>query len=245
MRFYKVNGVEHKVYDPDDSLPKNMITQSNWRTGDIGDWVKADDDCIIQVLRRGKMHKKRGKNKVAGYVGTCTGTFSASKTAKMDTSRRINIYSFGGNKKAEDVVIDRSDLNSAERMFIYYLAMRVPPADAYMKAFPTKNKKYAQVKSAQLISTERVTTAMKEELKPVLEELKISDNYVLKNIKEVIDSTEKDETKLKALFKLADILDMEDKSKTNVHQITGAVFQGFSDDQVAAAERPIEIGNGS
>ena len=38
---------------------------------------------------------------------------------------------------------------------------------------------------------------------------------------------------------------MEDKSKTNVHQITGAVFQGFSDDQVAAAERPIEIGNGS
>ena len=75
--------------------------------------------------------------------------------------------------------------------------------------------------------------------------MKISDNYVLKNIKEVIDSTEKDETKLKALFKLADILDMEDKSKTNVHQITGAVFQGFSDDQVAAAERPIEIGNGS
>ena len=245
MRFYKVNGLEHKVYDAEDILPEGLIVQSNWREGKVGDWVKADDECIIQILRRGKMHKKRGKNKVAAYVGTCTGTFSTSKTAKMDTSRRINIYSFGGNKKAEDVIIDRSDLNSAERMFVNYLVMKMPPEAAYMKAFPTKNLKYAKVKSSQLVSTERVITAMKEELKPVLEELEICDSYVLKNIKEVIDSTEKDETKLKALFKLADILDMEDKSKTNVHQITGAVFQGFTDEQVLSAERPIEIGSGS
>ena len=244
MRYYTVNSIQHRVYDPDDPVVELDVV-ANWREGMVGEWVKTDDDCVIQILRRGKMHKKRGKNRVAGYIGTCTGTFSLSKTTKMDTSRRINIYSFGGNKKAEDVVIDRSGLNSAERMFIYYLAMRMPPADAYMKAFPTKNKKYAQVKSSQLISTERVTTAMKEELKPVLEELEICDSYVLKNIKEVIDSTEKDETKLKALFKLADILDMEDKSKTNIHQITGNVFQGFSDDQVLSAERPIEIGNGS
>ena len=235
MRFYKVNGVEHKVYEPEDSLPEGMIVQSNCRDGNAGDWIRADDECIIQVLRRGRMHKKRGKNRVAAYVGTCTGTFSTSKTTKMDTSRRINIYSF----------IDRSDLNSAERMFISYLVMKMSPEVAYMKAFPTKNIKYAKVKSSQLVSTERVITAMKEELKPVLEELEICDNYVLKNIKEVIDSTEKDETKLKALFKLADILDMEDKSKTNVHQITGNIFQGFSDEQVLSAERPIEIGNGS
>ena len=245
MRFYKVNGVEHKVYDPEDSLPEGLIVQSNWRDGNVGDWSKADDECIIQIIRRGKMHKKRGKKRVAGYVGTCTGTFSTSRTAKMDTSRRINIYSFGGNKKAEDVVIDRSNLNSAERMFINYLVMKMPPEAAYMKAFPTKNLKYAKVKSSQLVSTERVITAMKEELKPVLKELEICDSYVLKNIKEVIDSTEKDETKLKALFKLADILDMEDKSKTNIHQITGAVFQGFSDEQMLSAERPIEIENGS
>ena len=183
MRFYKVNGIEYKVYDPEDSLPEGLIVQSNWREGNVGDWVRADDDCIIEIIRRGKMHKKRGKNKVAGYVGTCTGTFSTSKTAKMDTSRRVNIYSFGGNKKAEDVVIDRSDLNSAERMFVNYLVMKMPPEAAYMKAFPTKNVKYAKVKSSQLVSTERVITAMKEELKPVLEELEICDSYVLKNIK--------------------------------------------------------------
>ena len=82
---------------------------------------------------------------------------------------------------------------------------------------------------------------MKEELKPVLEELDLDERYVLKNIKEVISTSEKDETRLKALFKLADIMDLEDKNQTKVTQVTGALFQGFSKDMVEAAERPKEI----
>ena len=34
---------------------------------------------------------------------------------------------------------------------------------------------------------------------------------------------------------------MEDKNKTQVTQLTGAVFQGFSNDTIEAAERPKEI----
>ena len=49
---------------------------------------------------------------------------------------------------------------------------------------------------------------MKEELKPFLEKLNLDEFYVLSNIKEVIDSTGKEDTKLKALFKLADIMDV-------------------------------------
>ena len=82
---------------------------------------------------------------------------------------------------------------------------------------------------------------MKEELKPVLEELGIDENYVLETIKGVIDSTDKDETRLKALFKLADIMDMEDKNKTTVTQVTGVLFKGFSDEMIESAERPKEI----
>ena len=36
-------------------------------------------------------------------------------------------------------------------------------------------------------------------------------------------------------------MDMEDKNKTQVTQLTGAVFQGFSKDKIAEAERPKEI----
>ena len=61
MRIYKVNGVEHTVFDPDDTLPDNIIIQSNWRDGQVGDWIKTDDDCVLEVLRRGKMVKKMGR----------------------------------------------------------------------------------------------------------------------------------------------------------------------------------------
>ena len=38
-------------------------------------------------------------------------------------------------------------------------------------------------------------------------------------------------------------MDLEDKNKTQVTQLTGAVFQGFSKDKIAEAERPKEILN--
>jgi hypothetical protein len=111
----------------------------------------------------------------------------------------------------------------------------------YLKAFPTNNPHYAGIRAGQLIKTARVRSAMKEELKPFMEALGLDENYVLTNIKEVINSCTKDDTKLKALFKLADILDMEDKNKTQVTTVTGAMFQGFTPDKLEAAKRPEEI----
>jgi len=97
------------------------------------------------------------------------------------------------------------------------------------------------LRAGQLVKTTRIKTAMKEELKPFMEELGIDESYILKNIKSVVDTAPKEDTKLKALFKLADIMDMEDKNKTQVTQLTGAVFQGFSKDKLEEAERPKEI----
>ena len=240
MRVYRVNTIDHTVYEPDDTTPENLIIQSNWRDGQVGEWVKADDDCIIEVLRRGKMKKKMGRNKISEYIGTCTGTFLVSKTIKMDTSKRENIYSFSG-RKVDDVVQNRTKLNNFEMLFVTYVAKGVNPVEAYLKAFPTNSPGYAQVKSNQLLKMERIKTAMKEELKPILEELGINETFVLETIKGVINSTDKDETRLKALFKLADIMDMEDKNQTKITQVTGALFKGFSDEMIESAERPEEI----
>ena len=240
MRVYRVNTIDHTVYEPDDTTPENLIIQSNWRDGQVGEWVKADDGCIIEVLRRGKMKKKMGRNKISEYIGTCTGTFLVSKTIKMDTSKRENIYSFSG-RKVDDVVQSRTKLNNFETLFVTYVAKGINPVEAYLKAFPTNSPGYAQVKSNQLLKMERIKTAMKEELKPILEELGINETFVLETIKGVINSTDKDETRLKALFKLADIMDMEDKNQTKITQVTGALFKGFSDEMIESAERPEEI----
>ena len=243
MRKYKAGGKWHVVYDSEDIIPEGLIVQSDWRKANIGDWVKADDDCIVQILRKGKMLRRLGKNKVREYLGICTGTFPISAKIKMDTSRREDIYSFSG-RKSKDRLNDREKLNKHEKLFVAYLAKGVGMQEAYLKAFPTNNPRYALEKAGTLTQTTRILTAMKEELKPVLEELELDETFVLKNIKEVILSSEKDDTRLKALFKLADIMDMEDKNKTQVTQLTAGVFQGFTENKLDEAKRPKEITNG-
>ena len=79
---------------------------------------------------------------------------------------------------------------------------------------------------------------MKEELKPVCEELGINDKYALEEIKRLADTSVKDDIKLKALFKIADILDLEDKNQTRITQISGAVFKGFDQNALENIERP-------
>ena len=76
-----------------------------------------------------------------------------------------------------------------------------------------------------------------------MEELELDPKFVLENIKIVAQTSEKDDTKLKALFKLSDILDLEDKNTAKVQQITGVQFQGLTDKMIDNAQRPKEIEN--
>jgi hypothetical protein len=89
-----------------------------------------------------------------------------------------------------------------------------------------------------------VMTAMKEELKPILEELGINETSVLRNINTIATTAQKEDTRLKALFKLSDIMDLEDKGRTTITQISAAAFKGFSNNQLQKAKRPKEIENG-
>ena len=238
MRYYKVKGIKHTVYDSEREVPPTVNIVRNWRMGNIGDWVLTDDECIIQILRKGAMLRKNGER---AYIGTCTGTFLVLEDTYMDTDKRTNIYSFGGNSTPEQVVANRRKMTANEELFVTYISQGLSPEDAYVKAFPTNNKQYARMKAVNLIKTERIKTAVKEELKPVLEELEIDERMVLENIKIVAQTAEKDDTKLKALFKLSDILDLEDKNSAKVQQITGVQFQGLTDDMIDNAHRPKEI----
>ena len=241
MRHYRVNSIEHVVFDNSDEVPGDVDYLYNWKHGHLGDWVVSDDGCIIQIIREGKMKKSKGVNREKTYLGTCTGTFVVSDSTKMDTSKREDIYSLGGRERNERVE-NKENLSSREHTFVQYLVSGMDPRKAYLKAFPTDDPHYAGLRAGQLVKTTRIKTAMKEELKPFMEELGIDEAYILKNIKSVVDSAQKDDTKLKALFKLADIMDMEDKNKTQITQLTGAVFKGFTEEKLVEAERPKEIG---
>tara|TARA_R100001530_G_scaffold28507_1_gene22553 strand:+ start:290 stop:1012 length:723 start_codon:yes stop_codon:yes gene_type:complete len=239
---YKVNKIEHTVFESVDEVPSSIIYSEVWRDGHLSDWVLADDGCIIQILREGTMLKSRGSKRKQRYIGTCTGTFIVNDKTTMDTSKRVNIYSFGGNLDRDQIVEERQRLSNREELFVQYLASGMDARKAYLKAFPTNDPHYAGMRAGQLIKTTRIKSAMKEELKPFMEALGIDEHYILKNIKSVVDMSVKEDTKLKALFKLADIMDMEDKNKTQITQLTGAVFKGFTEEKLVEAERPKEIG---
>jgi len=242
MRHYTVNNAQYVVYESEDELPPDVYPIKDWRNGGLFDWVLADDGCYIQILRKGTMTKPKGKVREVAYIGTCTGTFIVSPKTKMDTSKRVNIYSLGGNIERNQRLDERENLSTREELFVTYLAKGVDPRKAYLDAFPTNNPHYAGIRAGQLIKTARIRSAMKEELKPYMENLGLDENYVLSNIKEVIDSSDgKVADKLKALFKLADIMDMEDKNTTQVTTMTGAVFQGFTPEKLEEVERPKEI----
>ena len=229
------------MYEPEDVLPKSLKVFDNWRSGHTGDWVKADDDCVIQVLRRGQMLRAKGRDKVREYIVTCCGTFPIGPRIKMDTSKRANIYSFGGSKSPDNILVDRQSLTTAEQVFVLYLSQGIPHHQAYLKAFPTNNIGYAKEKSSNLVKTERVVKAMKEELKPVCEELGIDPKSVLKEIQDASKHSEKEDVRLRALFKLSDIIDLEDKNQTKVTQISGSVFKGFGENVLEEVKRPEEI----
>ena len=244
MRHYKVNKIQYTVFDSEDEVPSDIRYLKDWRGSSISDWVLSDDGCVIQILRKGTMLKPKGKVRQVDYIGTCTGTFVVSDKVMMDTSRRTNIYSIGGNIERNERLEERRSLSTREELFVQYLSGGMDPQKAYLKAFPTNNPGYAGMRAGQLVKTNRIRSRMKEELKPFLEKLNLDEEYVLSNIKEVIDSTDKDDTKLKALFKLADIMDMEDKNRTQVTSVTGALFQGFTPEALEEAERPKEIEDG-
>jgi hypothetical protein len=245
MRHYTVNKIQHTVFENIEEVPKDFTFLRDWRDSHVGDWVLADDGCVIQILRKGKMVKPAGNNRTVHYVGTCTGTFVMSLKTKMDTSRRINIYSIGGGIERNDQVTQRRNLNSREELFVKYIAGGMDPKQAYIKSFPTNSPGYAGIRAGKLVKTQRVRTAMKEELKPLMKELDLDEKFVLEGIKYEATSADKADTRLKALFKLSDIMDLEDKNKTTITQLTGAAFQMISDSEFEEVkDRPKEIDNG-
>ena len=239
MREYVVNNISHKVYEKDE-VPVD-ITYKDWKDGTLGDWVLADDDCVIQIIRTGTMFRAKGKLRKVDYVGTCTGTFLKDGKMKMDTDRRENIYSLSGRLSSKQVLEQREKLTGREELFIHNLEKKMSLKDAYINAFKTDNEKYAETRAMLLVKTERVKKEMHKRLEPILAKLGIDDELVLDGIKQIATCAEKDSDRLKALTELSEVLEIKDKG-TKVQEITGMsakqLFSGFSDNEIDNTKRP-------
>ena len=234
MRTYALKKTDHAVYESIEEFPEELTYLKDWRDGDTSDWVLADDGCIIQILRVGYFARPTKKVKALKYVGTCTGTFICGESYRMDCDKRENIYNISG-KSPYTQTIEREKITQREQLFAQFVAQGMERAEAYLRAFNTKNRQHAHVQAGLLLKQERVRTVMKEELKPVLAKLGINDTMVLQGIKDVAVSGDKDSDKLKALFELADILELKE-TKREITAIGGAVFKGFLPEDTAVIQ---------
>ena len=240
MRKYTVSNIIHMVYDSLEEVPDD-IKYKDWNKAKLGDWVKADDDCVIQILRTGTMFRSKGKLRKVDYIGTCTGTFLQDGKMKMDTDRRENIYSLSGKLSSLEVLEQREKLTGREELFVHNLEKKMSLKDAYINAFKTDNEKYAETRAMLLVKTKRVKKEMHKRLEPILAKLGIDDELVLDGIKQIATCAEKDSDRLKALTELSEVLEIKDKG-TTVQEISGMsakqLFSGFAEDDVSKVTRP-------
>jgi hypothetical protein len=214
-----------------EEVPSGIEYLEDWRNGRVGDWVKADDECVIQILRRGSI----GNIKT---VGTCTGTFKIKKTEKMDTIRRENIYDIGGRTWYTRVK-EREEPTPKEIIFAQRYALGEDPVKAYMKTYNSTEDR-AKKMSALLIKQERIKKVVREELKDVFSKRGIDLDFLIGAAQDVVSGGKNDSDRLNALKMLWSAFGVVEEQK--VTQITG-VFQGHSAAQLDSARRP-ELGEG-
>jgi len=236
MRQYKIGKNFHPVYEDDDEIPENIKIVNDWRKAELGEWIRADDENVLQALRVNQV-MNQGRYPIK-YIGTCTGTYLCRPKDKMDTERRENIYTFSAkaSNNTKKRIVDRDYLTANEAAFSKYIANGFSPKEAYKRAFGTENNQYAKMKSAVLVKQERIVSAVKEELDIVLKGLGIDLKYLIRGVKLEAEGADRPNDRLKALSMLWDAADVIPKQK--VTQITGAVFQGFDDTTIDSAKRP-------
>lgn len=225
MRTYKVNKINCNVYSAGE-LPDDIEYKDNWRDGEVGDWVQADDGNVIQVLRRYNSSNME-------CIGTCTGTYVVSDDAEMDTVRKKDIYSVSG-KNWYDRLVSREEPTKYEVLFAQRLALGDNPTQAYLKVYKTKDEGAAKKKAAILVKQERIQKLVRQDLKDTFSKLGIDLDYLVESAKDVVDGAKNDSDRLKALNMLWDAFGVVEKQK--VTEVAG-LFQGFTAGEIEQVER--------
>lgn len=212
-------------------LPKVPLVE-NWKDGQEGDYVKTDDNQVVQILRRGTLNSTEGFKR--DYVRTIIGSFRCSDDQRMEGEMRENMYAFGqaGHKNAFHLLQERKKTTTREFLFGKYVAKGDGISDAYMTAFKTKNPIYAERMGKILLNQKRIQNVIREEIDKVLNEADITPLYILGTMKEIIDDPgAKDSDKVSLLKELVAVSGMKDTDKRS-ESVT--VFQGFTDKQLEA-----------
>jgi hypothetical protein len=237
MRERTVKGVTHYLYDDVDEFRKyheSVSLSTDWRHSNTNDWVVTDDGQVCQVLHLGVL-KKHDRKKETTFIRTIMGSFICSPRVRMEGDMKTNMHTFSTEGKSPSVrKRERKNATDKEFLFGKYVAKGDEVVEAYMKAFPSKNEKYAKSQAKLLLKTDRVKKLIREEIDKYLNEAEITPNYLLEEMRNIIDKGgSSDRDKITAITTLMKISGMMDTEKTT-ESLT--LFQGFTQEQLNAIQ---------
>ena len=235
MKTRKIKKIEYPLFRDEREFRHYMPNQylaRDWRDSEEGDWVLTDDGQVCMVIKRGVVTRGGGKKVKQDYIRTVIGSFLCKPNVKITGGMRKNIYSFSGKKNPKEIREERKNPTSSEFLFAKYVAKGDDVVDAFIKAFPTNNKRYAKREASVLLKTDRIKSLVREEIDELMNEAEITPLYILEKMKDIIESDgSRDSDKVSLLKELVNIAGMKDTEKKS-ESVT--VFQGFSPEQLDA-----------
>lgn len=222
-------GLVHYVYTKAEAETSGIPYLEDWReVTEEGQWVLSDDGHVVQVL------KISGANSSKRFIRTSVGSYVINERQKMDTSPRECRYSLSGKQpmgKNRPVRITPKHVEWATR-----LVMGQDPREAYKQIWGSSSKSgnYISQVMYRFLRDEGMKALIKEQLKPLLTEVGITENFVLSGYKNLFENSQQDQVKKQCLDAMADLLGLNE-SKTP--SLPSGGFPGFG-----SAMRQIESG---
>ena len=230
-----IKGITHFLYSIQQykkASHNEDIVLKHWKKGNEGEWVLTDDNCVVQILKKGYITDKKGKKNP--YIRTICGTYSVDSKSVMEGKVAENIYTFSRTNEYQRF-IRKEGVTSREVLFAQYIASGSNAISAYKMAYTTDNESYARTRSTQLLKTKRMQDMISEEVKKVLDEEGVSPNYIIQRYKQISDIGENDAVTLRALDSLAKISGLFNTEEKKSEQLT--VWTGFTPEQLEAIKQ--------
>ena len=227
MRSKLVKGKKEYLYKNKDEFYENEENEfiDDWRESKVNDWVLTDDGQVCRILHRGSFSSGNE------YVRTVLGSYPVRDSVQMVGKIAEDVYRFTKSTKPRKDRPEEKNPNRREIVFAKYVANGMPPEQAYLRLYNTNNREYSKNASTALLKTKRIRRLVNEETKKMLGQVGVDEEYLLANVKDVIDKIDgRDSDKLRAIEMLMKIAGMFPNDK-KTESLT--VFQGFTSEQLS------------
>jgi hypothetical protein len=151
MRIFTINSGkfagDHKIFESIEEAKAHGIDNiiMKWWEGEQGDWVKANDGYVLQILHKRKLINPRYKNgQYTIAFRFCNGSFPVYVNSKgyIDPKYTINFYGAVSKRQPNSMSLGgrKNRTGAKERYWLTLVMAGLNPYKAYRKAFPQLKK---------------------------------------------------------------------------------------------------------